>query len=432
MNADVALFDDRKRSIVPRLGESIREVGHVRTDRGGTLWRYVKGVYRNDGEIYVRNMVRSQLGEDCRRTHFDEVITYLKSYMPTISGEVSTEVLNVANGLLNWRTGVLSPHDPQFISTAQIPVDWNPEATCPNVNQFLIDVAPDKATAEFLVELIGYTLYPGNPYRKAVLLHGPTGTGKSKLLALIKAIVGSENCSAIPLQRFGESNFATAELLGKSANICGDLDARAVRQSDEFKKITGGDPLHAERKYGHPFNFVAYTMLIFSCNELPISSDQTGAYFGRFLIIPMANQIEGTDRDDPKILDKITTRSELEGLLVRAVTALGFLMERGRLEIPAAVSNAGALYRERLDTVAGFIHDECTFNIDTWVSRRQFYTAYKSWCQDTGRMALSAENVYDHLRNEHGEQVKERSRRIGDGAARGFAGIGLVSDRMAA
>jgi phage/plasmid-associated DNA primase len=94
---------------------------------------------------------------------------------------------------------------------------------------------------------------PANPMRKAVLLFGPGQNGKTKLLELFKAMIGAKNASAVPLQAFSEDRFARAELYGKLANTCGDLDARAVKRSDLFKMVTGGDPIVAQRKFGQPY-----------------------------------------------------------------------------------------------------------------------------------------------------------------------------------
>ena len=140
---------------------------------------------------------------------------------------------------------------------------------------------------ELVLEVIGYATYPANPYRVAVLLLGPGRNGKSILLRLLTALLGPENVAAMPLQVLAENRFAPAELLGKLANVCGDLDAREVRRSDQFKIITGGDEVFVERKFGHPFKFTPFALPVFSANEAPISSDQSEAWFDRWLIIPI-------------------------------------------------------------------------------------------------------------------------------------------------
>src|SRR5262249_58324017 len=119
---------------------------------------------------------------------------------------------------------------------------------------------------------------------------------------------------------------AAADVYGKLANICGDLDARAIHRTDCFKQITGGDPIMAERKFRDAFSFVAYALPLFSANEPPRTADQTDAWFDRWIILPMERRFEGPDAD-PTLSDGLA--AELEGLLVLAVAGLQRPMPRG-------------------------------------------------------------------------------------------------------
>src|SRR5262249_21334474 len=151
-----------------------------------------------------------------------------------------TNVINVRNGLLEWRTGILRPHSPDVLTTNQLPVTWNPEATAPRTLQFFREVLPLDAI-ELIEEVTGYSLFARNPFRKAVMLLGPGGNGKSVLLRQISNLLGSDNVSSVPLQALSEDRFSAADLFGKLANICGDLDARTIERTDLFKQVTGGD-----------------------------------------------------------------------------------------------------------------------------------------------------------------------------------------------
>lgn len=416
-------FGERNNLIVARLGEVIRRAGHVRTGVDGRLYRYENGVYRSDGEVWVRARVREALGDRVRRDHFAEVLTWLRSFEPTVSSRPPEHLLNVANGLLEWRSGVLHPHDPSVVTTIQLPVPWLGDARCPRIERFLREVLPPD-TVEIAEEIMGYALYPGNPLRKAVLLLGSGGNGKSKLLAVIGGLAGRENVASVPVQVFGENRFASAELFGKLANIAGDLDARAIKRTDVFKMITGGDPIMAERKNCHPFSFVSYALPLFSANEPPISSDQTQAWFDRWIILPMERRFEGTSICDPNLEAKLTTEAELAGGLVIAVEGLRRLMKRGRFDEPESVREAGEQYRDRLDTVRGFVAEMTVLRLDAWCPRPALYKAYRQWCQDSGKYPVSAENFNAHLRQNYPAQLEERTRR----GTRGWGGIGLLAD----
>jgi putative DNA primase/helicase len=420
---DPAIFFDSSGLLVPALAKVVSQGTVLQLGIDGRIYRYRDGVYRSDGEAFVRSRVKEILDKKFRRRHTDEVLAYFRSAFPQISEHPPTGLLNLRNGLLNLRTLSLQPHSPDVLSTNQLPVTWDPDATCPMIDRFLSEVIP-LDTLDLIYEVIGYATYPANPFRVAILLLGPGRNGKSVLLRLLTAFLGAQNVSAMPLQVLAENRFAPAELLGKLANICGDLDAREVRRSDQFKIITGGDLMHAERKFGHPFQFHPYSLLVFSANESPISSDQTDAWFDRWLPIPMERRFTEAEAD-PFLAAKLTTPAELSGLLVLAMGALQRLMIRGRFERSGSVTKAAAAYRDKLDTVRGFVAEACLVEPSYWTPRPLLYATYRGWCKTSGRLPVSAERFNDHLRANYPMQVSESTRR----GNRGWQGIALVSAR---
>ena len=407
--------------LVADLGEHIREALTVRLGYDDRLYRYDRGVYRPDGERAARVLARKEIGRRFKRRHLDEVVVYLKTAFPFIPERPPLEFINVKNGLLDWATGELVPHSPDVASAVQVPVAWRPGAVCPAIDKFLAEALPDDAVDHGL-EILGYELYPGNPLQQAVMLLGPGGNGKTTFLTLARHLCGAANFSAVSLQALGENRFAAAELFGRLANICGDLDARAIKRTDLFKQLTGGDPIMAERKFGHPFTFVCFALPIFSANEPPKSADQTDAWFDRWRIVPFDVRFRGTEREDPHLDGKITARAELEGLLVKAVGALQRLMDRGRFEPPESCQGATALYRDQLDTVRGFVGECVVFDVDAWTARSDFYQSYRGWAAASGRFPVSADRCYAHLLSSHADRVEER-RHLN---TRGFGGIRVV------
>jgi putative DNA primase/helicase len=280
-------------------------------------------------------------------------------------------------------------------------------------------VLPDDAI-EFVWEILGYALYPGNPMRKAVLLLGPGANGKSVLLGVTRKLLGKKNVSSIPLQVLSENRFASAVLQEKMANICGDLDARAIKRTDALKMITGGDAIIGEHKYGKLFDFECNALPLFSANEPPISPDQSEGWFDRWLVVPMEKRIP-EEKQDKGLLGRLTAPDELEGVLVRAVDGLQRLMGRDYFDLPESIDAAGDRYRERADSVRAFIDEECEFDLKAWTERKDLHEAYKSSCEASGSFRVPRETLYDRLRNSYGDKVVESRRKRGYG----FNGIRL-------
>jgi putative DNA primase/helicase len=260
------------------------------------------------------------------------------------------------------------------------------------------------------------------PYHVAVMLLGSGANGKSVFLGLIRALLGRRNVSAVTVQALVEHRFASAQLHGKLANICGDLDARAIKRSDVFKMATGGDSILAERKNQQPFEFVSFATQMFSANEAPISSDQSEAWFRRWQVVPFTRTFT-PDQADPALLKRLTKTEELEGLLVRAVHALRELMIRQHFHPPESVREANALYRYRLDTVEAFVNERCVVHPNAWCARSALYNDYRTWITDGGRLALSNVTFYERLAHDLAGKIEERKRH----GIVGFAGIGLTA-----
>jgi phage/plasmid-associated DNA primase len=99
-------------------------------------------------------------------------------------------------------------------------------------------------------------------------------------------------------------------------------------------------------------------------------------------------------------------------------------MARGRFELPASVESARGDYRERLDSVRGFVVERATLHANCWAPRSLLYRAYRTWAQESGRFALSAATFNDHLRRGFVGRVEERKRE----GTWGWVGIGVLED----
>ncbi|MDB4818488.1 phage/plasmid primase, P4 family [Acidimicrobiales bacterium] len=375
-----------------RLKAAVLELGPIVTGPGGTLWRYSDGVYVQGGENEANRRVERLLGKKFRQQHAKQIVASLKIQVPFISEQQPAGYINCRNGLLKWSTGELMPHTPDVASTYQLAVNWNPEATCPHTDQWMAEVV-DAETVALLWEIIGVSVRPDMPYHRAVLCYGHGRNGKGTFLRIIEKLIGSEFISAVTLQSLGEDRFAGADLFGKVANISGDLDARHIKRTDLFKMATGGDTIRAERKYGQPFTFVNQATMLFSANELPGTSDHTHGFFARWIIVPFTADLRGLE--DPNIETKL--HAELEGVLVKSVTALQELDQRGNFTLSASAKSATETYRTGADPVRSFADEQLHFDPEARQQRKDIYDHFRIWCEDNGQKSVAATKFYQRL-----------------------------------
>ncbi|WP_235660031.1 phage/plasmid primase, P4 family [Mycobacteroides abscessus] len=273
-------------------------------------------------------------------------------------------LLNVKNGMLDILTGQLYPHDPKYLSTYQIDVDWNPEATCPTYDSWLLDrVGPHQV--KVVNEVISQFLDPQRTPSKGLFLFGPNRTGKSTLLRIAKKMAGGdERVAALTLQQLSSDHFAAAELYGKVINVCPDLPKDHVGDLSIYKRVTGGDPITANKKYGNVFTFEANSLFLFSANTLPtVSSSEGESYLSRTVPVAFPRGFE----PDPRVEDAIL--AELPGILVKWVAARRAHIERGFEWLPVHPAVLGHFAADS-DRVARFIAACCTTGVPTATQRK--------------------------------------------------------------
>jgi len=381
-------FIDGKTFIPPRLGRHILEqipfLNLTKEKTTGHLHSYHDGVYLRDGAARVAELAGAILGDAYRDNRAEETIRWLemKARMDPERANRHDGLVNVRNGMLDWQSGQLLPHDPEYLSTIQIPTEFDPGARCPQIETFLLTTLPDDCI-EMTLEWLGYLLIPSTKQQKALMVVGPGENGKSTFLDFIRLFLGAQNVSGIPLQELAEHRFKRAELQGKLVNMFADLDAAALERSSYFKMIVTGDEIDAERKYGHPFTFKPFSRLIFSANAMPASYDRSKAFYRRWLIVPFPNCFEGDDADRD-MLNKITTSQELSGLLNLAIEYLRKLTARGYFDEPATVVKAMNIYKQTSDPMAAFL-EECCYTDDDKVlevGKTALYEAYTEYCDN--------------------------------------------------
>jgi P4 family phage/plasmid primase-like protien len=408
-------------------------LGPLASGIDGKVWAYTDGVWVH-GDRILRSRVVDLLGERYRRAHADTMESMMQAREPFINDTPDTEYLNVENGLLQWRTGLLKPHTDKVPSTTRIPLRWNPDAACPNIDEFLRTVV-DAECVPVLEEVAGYALYPDQPLHKAVMLAGSGRNGKGVYLRIMSALIGPANIAATPPQRLDTDRWAVAQLYGKLANLVGDVDPRTFRETATFKQATGQDMLQGEHKYAAPFMFTSRALIVAAFNSLPRSVDTTEGFFSRWLVVPFPNQFVDPDEHgdippgcyakDPELAAKVTTSAELEGFLVRAVAGLARVMKTGRFTRATPITRAETEFRRHADPVRGFLADKAVAELDAWISRADLHAAFKNWATEAGTAALSAKRFAEKVREVHFEAFGypcTESIRVG---TRGWAGIRL-------
>jgi putative DNA primase/helicase len=347
------------------------------------IYVYENGVYKEGGEYRIRQIAQEKLKDKATTYRLNEVVNYIKNERNVIIKREDlnkeTRIINLKNGLYDLNTGEFRPHTPEFLSAIQIPVNYNPSATCPKIEKFLSEVVSEN-DGKVLLEFAGYSLIPENKMKKSPILLGPGNNGKTVYLELQRKFIGDENTSSESLQDLTNNKYSSANLYGKLLNISSDIGDSKLLQPNILKGIIGGDKIRGEKKFQTSFDFVNTARLIFGANKLPQPKDESDkAFFKRWIPITFPNIFEGKNADE-NLLEKLTTDEEFSGFLNKALEALKELLIRGEYSDNKTVEELKRIYMINSDSATAFL-DECIEEGTSGkVSKEAMYEAYVKWC----------------------------------------------------
>lgn len=379
--------------LMSRLGHDL--IGH---DESGRLVIFNGTVWKND-QPWLDAVYRCAMGDEWSSAKQNRNVAYIVGSTDEIPAVVGPW-LNFQNLMIDRVTGETAEHSPDLCGTLQFGCSLAVGATDaerPRWHQFLAERVPADAHG-LLQEFAGYLMHWGNPYRVAAMLHGPTGSGKSTFIDVMTAILGEDNISGASLQTLTGNRFAVADLFGKVANLCGDIDGDTIKRAGLFKQITSGDVVRAERKGENQFTFRPVSKLVFSANTLPKSVDKTEAWLDRWLFLPFPVGTTATERDQTFTSGLM---EELPAIAWWAFEGLQRLMARGHFEESVSVASAKHEYRLGNDDVLRFLNEHYEIVARGSVKGSYLWDHYVSWwsANNMGRtVEMSSSDFYEHVR----------------------------------
>lgn len=292
-------------------------------------------------------------------------------------------VISCRNGLLPLNTRELASHTPTLFNTVSVPFDYDADATAPAWARFLQTVWPDdEQSIQLVQEYFGYILSGATEQQKALLIVGPSRSGKGTIARTLTALVGRGHVAGPTLSSLGQ-NFGLAPLLGKPLAIISD--ARMGNSPghiivERLLSVTGEDTLTVDRKFREPWTGKLPTRFLILSNEVPRFRDSSAAIAGRLMILQMTMSFLGKE---DRTLDRRLQR-ELPGILNWSLEGLDRLVKRGRFTEPKSSRDACTLMLDLASPVSAFVRDRCNVDPKEWVSRDDLYDAWKVWAEENG------------------------------------------------
>ena len=366
----------------------------MRDDRNEEIWIYLDGIYVPEGKSYLREIIRETLGKLYSNKPFNMALCRIVADCFVDPNDFFNsnieEEIPIMNGILNIFTKKLTEFNPKKIFFNKLPVWYDPEKDCPFIKKFFNEIVK-KDDVPLLSEFIGFSLYKKYYLNKSFILTGNGRNGKSTYLGLVKVFFGSKNTSSLTLEDLKDTaSFDIVELHNKMVNLAGDISHKKIEDTALFKSLTGTEQIKACRKFLSPMYFVNHAKFIFSCNEIPRTSDNSEGFFRRwemidfpYKFVPKNEYIENDENvkiDIPNIDIKLNNKDELSGLLNLALDSLDIIYKNKKFSDDKTVENISKEWKRKSNNVLVFCDDYITESFDSFIVKEELLNKYNEYC----------------------------------------------------
>ena len=295
-------------------------------------------------------------------------------------------LLNVANGTIDLREGVLLPHSELDMITKLAPINFDPNAECPRFMEFLGRIFRSQSNLiPFLQKVFGYALTGTGKERFFFVFFGNGRNGKTTLLEAFRHVMG-DYAGTIPISALMKGrNVNNSAPTPEIANLRGRRFVTSSEVEDGqrlgealIKQLTGNGKVVARALYENMAEFNITFKLFLDCNYKPDVRGGDDAIWDRTVVVPFKERIED-EEVDTDLLEKL--KDEAPGILAWAVRGCYQYQEDG-LKQPSEVEDAVHEFRNDSDLFGRFIDEYCVAHPGAEVSSQNLYKEFFTFCKD--------------------------------------------------
>ncbi len=391
-----------------------------------------KGVYVSGGELIIEKDLEDIFEFKLRVVDISEIKGHImrKTYVKMEEFDADLDILNMKNGLYNWRTNKLKPHTPEYYSMIQCGVKYDSRAKPKYFMTFLKEVlyAENIRTA---LEIIAYTFIRLHLFECYFILVGTGSNGKSVFVGVLCALHGKDNTANVSLKELVEDRFALADLVGKNVNVDTELSSSSIKDMSILKKLTGNQPIRVQKKGQHAFESVLWAKQIFNANQLPVTDDHTDAHFRREITLSFPYQFKekkddddtiiGTvEEDEPNVktadihmLKKLTTKKELSGIFNLVAKSMRAIDRNKKIYADSkSIDDRREKAELTRDPIGAFV-DICKVQpiaptSNSFMLKEDLYKIFKNFCEVKKLHVPSYGEFAEIMRKEHGYKNKRK------------------------
>ena len=301
--------------------------------------------------------------------------------VPLEALDAHPDLLGYQGGVLNLQTGMPQANAREDYITRCANVVYDPTATCPLFDDFLIETfGGNVGLIRYVTGLLGYCLTGRTQFQQFWIWAGEGANGKSTLISIVQRLMGDYTRSILASTLFeghlGEQgNYDLALLTGVRLAVAPEAESKYRLHAARLKQLTGGDSVAVRPIYRAPFSFRPCAKIIIVCNRRPDLDTYDDALKRRIRVVPFDHQVP-PERQDHDLVMKLTR--ELPGILNRLVAA-GAEFIATQSSAPEAVRMATQGYFADKDYISWFLGDCAEQQPGCIMPKAQLYELYLAW-----------------------------------------------------
>jgi phage/plasmid-associated DNA primase len=300
--------------------------------------------------------------------------------------EAPPNTLPCLNGFYNLDTGLFSPYDGKKPVMNQINARYVEEyanSDLPSLfTSLLFNGLDDQSLymragrgvtqqrVENLIDILSYSFLPGNPMRKFFMILGPTKSGKSTLVNIMREIFGDYgitlNSHSLMKRQGGYDQELRGDLYDAVDKLwidVSEIDKSQCLDPVLVKTFTGGDKINLRRAYSR--NRVSKSMngkIFIVSNFFPrVLNPEDAALHDRLVVIDWHNTVDERNVDE-HLFSKLTTNEMRSRIFSHLIKRAGKMQKGGLTIHPSFRFTTTGYFLGQNDLVAKF-YDEIVIKV---------------------------------------------------------------------
>lgn len=274
-------------------------------------------------------------------------------------------LLNTPSGIVDLRSGELSPHDRDRMCTMMTSIPYVPGARCTEWEELLNYMTDGQRDfLEYLQIASGYSITSHSTVSAYFHCWGPGGNAKSTFTMANRQTMGTYGAS-IPKQavmmKQHESNHdaSIGKLINKRYVSVGELKVGDLLDESKVKQLTGGDVYDARKPHAHEELSLKPTYHFWGVgNDRPVISNNDDGIWRRMHFIEFPKKIINPD-ERRRDWFKEDYDAQVAILAWQIEGAMKWFANGQRLTVLETMSQETNNYREEMDGMSYWIREKC-------------------------------------------------------------------------